>query len=818
VIRRQWALDLAMVGILAVAVLVLFWQAALLQGVFFVQDMMVQNYPFRDYFSSALKAGSLPLWCAEINMGFPLFAEGQAGVLYPLNLLLARFLPTYAALNLNIVFHLWWAGVGTYLFLRAIGCGRAAALTSALTYACGGYLVIRAMSPNYIAAAAWLPFLFLCIEWALAHNRSVFLWLAGALLSLQFLAGHPQAAVYALIAAMLYGIYRGLLQGMGGRYWLLLLLGVPLIGAGIAAVQLLPTAELVQFSARSQGTGLKQFVNMSLPPERFITLLLPNFFGNSSTGSYWGREAGFFIQLCGYAGILPLLLSLVAVRERRDCFTSFFCVLAVVALILALGRYTAIFEWLYYIPGLKSFRIPTRFLLWFAFAIAVLSGLGLHQLLDGREQRSYKNWWYLCVLFALFAAAMVWQNRAILKAGDAALQGWGQIALHYREELYQELWRLGIMLLIGGFVLASRATGKTRLLLTVLVPLATYVDLYHFGHRFNATIDPAVLLERPATAAAIWADSERENGTSPRILSLVTERNAPYDWHSGWVHDQTSYLQYPATLRMYTGSLYGLTNVLPGWSPLHLKRQWEFTSGYPRFVGLAGVEYVVNYGALNWPGWQQISAGDLSVYKNSRALPQAYVVHDYQVIAKSSWRLHYLKSARFDPRHQVVLEEVPVRTSAAGDGRAHIARYGPEEVEIDWQGGGGILVLNDAYYPGWRVFVDGKEEHIMRANHVFRAVAVPAGANKVVFSYQPESFRWGMWVSGATFVLLVILVVMGFGQSLGSFRPLPTELGGVLAWSVQVFIMVVLYALVTRGEIWYQALARSRILAVLGMD
>lgn len=103
--RKIWP-ELGMLGVLAAGVLVFFWSAVLLRGTFFVQDVMIQNYPFRHFFAQALKSFSLPLWNPAINCGFPLFAEGQAGILYPFNLLTALLLPTYAALNYNIVLHL----------------------------------------------------------------------------------------------------------------------------------------------------------------------------------------------------------------------------------------------------------------------------------------------------------------------------------------------------------------------------------------------------------------------------------------------------------------------------------------------------------------------------------------------------------------------------------------------------------------------------------------------------------------------------------------------------------------------------------------
>ncbi len=67
----------------------------------------------------------------------------------------------------------------------------------------------------------------------------------------------------------------------------------------------------------------------------------------------------------------------------------------------------------------------------------------------------------------------------------------------------------------------------------------------------------------------------------------------------------------------------------------------------------------------------------------------------------------------------------------------------------------GWLVVSDAWYPGWRAWVDGKETRILRADYLFRAVAVPAGKHQVVLAYQPLSF-WG----GATLSLFSLLALI----------------------------------------------------------
>ena len=684
--------------------MVFFFEATFGGGAFFVQDVMVQNYPFREFCARALKAGQLPLWNPDINFGFPLLAEGQAGFFYPFNLLAAYFLPTYAALSYNIVFHLWLAAVGTYLYLRTLECGRPAALLAALTFGLGGYIVTRGMSPNFVGASAWLPFLFLAIELSLQRRRWRPLLIAAVVAGLQFLVGHPQAAVYSLGAALLYGLYRGWQCGVTRTWWAALVFAVPLLGLLLAAAQLVPTAELVASSSRGQGVSLEQFVNMSLPPQRLVSLFLPDFFGNSSTGSYWGRPEGFYIQLCAYVGVLPLVLALAAWVGLRDRYTAFFGGLCAVALLLALGKYSSFFSLLHGVPGLSFFRIPTRFLLWLAFGVSVLAGLGFEQVLRGHL--AWRGWgWKIVVLSIAFCGVMAWQNRAILRAADADLSSLSQARkvdlVAYKRDLSADLGRAALMLLVGGLVVSVRGPRAWRQGLAWAVPLLVYADHYSFGHRFNGTIAPEAYLATPATAQAILADRGQGRRPNPRVLSLVTEENSPYDWHGGWALDQKDYLAYPATLRMYTGGLYGVSNTLPGWSPLHLQRQWEYLKVHPTGSVLAGVEYYISYQPLSGAGMELIFDRELRVYRSNNKLPRAYIAAQSKVITARDQRLRFLKSASFSPLDYVVLEE-PGGVGGGG-GRARLVEYGNRAVEIELEDNkGGFLVLSDTHYPGWK--------------------------------------------------------------------------------------------------------------------
>ena len=111
--------------------------------------------------------------------------------------------------------------------------------------------------------------------------------------------------------------------------------------------------------------------------------------------------------------------------------------------------------------------------------------------------------------------------------------------------------------------------------------------------------------------------------------------------------------------------------------------------------------------------------------------------------------------------------------SAAPAGEAEIVRYAAEEVVIRIHSDRpGLLVLSDAYYPGWQATVDGEAAPIYPTNVLFRGVPVPAGEHAVIFTYAPSGWPlgWGLAAAGALLMAgLGVLSVQGFrrGRSRG---------------------------------------------------
>ena len=139
---------------------------------------------------------------------------------------------------------------------------------------------------------------------------------------------------------------------------------------------------------------------------------------------------------------------------------------------------------------------------------------------------------------------------------------------------------------------------------------------------------------------------------------------------------------------------------------------------------------------------------DAYVYENPRALPRVLLATDWrmadfdEMIRAGGW-------PDVDPRRTVLLERAPPQfpTPIASDereGTVRIVRYANTEVAVDADAptGGGIVVLNDVWHPWWRAEVDGLPAEILKANVLFRAVAVGPGHHWVRFTFQPFAGAW----------------------------------------------------------------------------
>ncbi|MEZ4770818.1 MAG: hypothetical protein R2844_20680 [Caldilineales bacterium] len=180
----QLRLDVAAAGLLALAVVGITWRLWF-DGAYMPADggdlvsFLLPTYRFA---AESLRAGQFPLWNPHLYSGAPHVADSQAGFLYPPNLALFLLRPDFGVKTLEglSALHLWWAGLGMYVFVRSLRwgengaeqAGRLAALGAAIAFAFSDSLWIHFGNLNYVAVASWLPWVMACIVRALGEVES----------------------------------------------------------------------------------------------------------------------------------------------------------------------------------------------------------------------------------------------------------------------------------------------------------------------------------------------------------------------------------------------------------------------------------------------------------------------------------------------------------------------------------------------------------------------------------------------------------------------------------------------------------------------
>ncbi len=381
VLRRVTPAAAAPLGALALllAGLLLSYSRLVFEGLVMAgYDTQTYFYPYWAAAFDALGAGRTPLWNPALFTGAPFLANPQTAVFYPPNWLLLG-LSAERALGAALILHAAWAAAGTLALARvALRLGWPAATAGAAVFAFGGYFVAQAGHVNQVSATAWLPWLLLALDRAVAGDRRG--WLTAPIAAgLLLLAGHPQVAymslgfglVYAQAAAWAGGerqVRRRLrAAARAAGAWTAAAVG----GALLAAVQLLPTLELSHFGIRSGGLSLADAASFSLPPDEILQAVLPTFTALPSSTE--------FVAHVGTSGLILAVLGIV--RGPRGVHAALLAATIVAVWMLALGPASPLFGFAHRIvPGFDLFRVPPRWLLLGLLAAALLAARGVEGL------------------------------------------------------------------------------------------------------------------------------------------------------------------------------------------------------------------------------------------------------------------------------------------------------------------------------------------------------------------------------------------------------------------------------------------------------
>lgn len=271
-----------LVAATALALTAVFWPKLWQGGGLLGGDIYAYYLPQKAFYAECLREGTLPHWNNRIGNGYPQLAESQTGTLYPLNLVMYRWLDLNTAYNTSVLFHYALAFVGCWLLARQLDLAPLGAALAALIYTYS-WFPPRISLEWAIVGGAWLPLAVWCVESYMQQRRQQWLIIFTVVLSLQLLAGHFLIAFLTQLLVICYVPSRLWFTGAAlpeatrfARGATCLWLSAAVAGSYfVAAVQLVPTWELKRLSQRS-GVNAEHDPNYgAVPPKYLLQVVAP---------------------------------------------------------------------------------------------------------------------------------------------------------------------------------------------------------------------------------------------------------------------------------------------------------------------------------------------------------------------------------------------------------------------------------------------------------------------------------------------------------------------------------------------------------------
>ena len=758
----------AIVGILGM--LIWFCDGMILFGqIPFFRDLATYFYPIKYSVAQAFQAGSLPLWDKHMAAGFPLMAGLQSAVFYPPTwaFYLLRF---FNAVRFAFVFHYVLAATGGYVLFRSWKSPPFVSVLGAVLFAFSGTMVSLTNLLNHFQSAVWLPWVVFFWERALRTRRwkdFVIFAIAGLC---QLLAGSPEVFLFSIGLLMLDG-FRIRAETHGPLYPLFVLLGAGLLIMGLGMVQLLPTAELILQSRRDQPIPAVEALAWSLQPSGLIGLLLPTLEADSSlsVGVRLLLTDGVPLFLSHYIGLIGLLGLCCWFKTARRGERLTMTVLVALSMVLAFGRYTPVYPFLFqWLPLFHVIRFPEKFF-FVTFALLVFA------IVRGITSVSNRNEFPICSLVASGAFIFWMVVYAILRTRLQPLENFlhwvkgGQppdlvnpqtiaAILVALEKQIAISFALALLFFLNWRGLLRGSLFQPLIILTVFFDLSSANKPLHFLRHDNLITKVSRILDDPPadhgrlfyyppgdnlhpSFMRVAGNPSSEKATEIALNNLLPNTGLLYGFE---------YFQDIDALgrRSYTDFL-NFINALP-------------VDDRGKLLRVLNVKYVVAFHALKVNGIhlvREFPEHYSALYEVSGSVPRAYIVGGTSSHRDPFDVLRRLSSKSFDPSKEVIVDAaVHLAPSGGQHGEVAITDYQDRKVNIHARlDSPGILVLTDSYYPGWKVFVDQQEKEILRANYLFRGVELTPGNHTVEFVYDPASFRIGLAISLITAVLVLAI-------------------------------------------------------------
>jgi len=709
--------------------------------------------------------------------------------------------------------------IGFYIALLLLGVNPWLSLVGAFAYAFSSYffIIIAAGHNTKAIAIAYMAPLIASIIYTYRRKILLGMALTGLFLALIIAINHPQITYYALITVVIFGIYelvRSVRNNTLNHFIkVTLLLFIPLLLAiGSTTGKLWSSLEYSKHSIRgeselktneqNQTSGLDRdyATRWSYGIDETFTLLIPNYKGSSShedlstesetyktlkqnnvpTGRakqfvknaplYHGNQP--FTSGPVYLGALVLFLFVFSLFIVRGPIKWWIITASVLAVMLSWGNnfmpLTNFF--MDYVPGYNKFRAVSTTLVIVEFTVPLFAFIGLKQFFNNKlskEQflKALKNSVYIlggiCLLFLLMPGFF----QDFTGKSDGQLPGWITEALRAdrKSMLRADAFRSLIFILIGAAILWSYYYKKLKYKYVIgLLGVFILIDMWPVNKRYlnDENFAPKQEVKNPFQKSQADQYILQDNEENFRVLNLTVDifndASTSYYHNSIGGYHGAKLQRYQDMIEFHIQKeIQNISKTLQG---NNVRQKLDQTLKEQEVLNMLNMKYII----------YRKNARPIS---NSHRLGNAWLVEDYRLVPDANAEIEALndfeptKTAIIDKRFEGELKDLKQLTKDTS-GHITLAHYEPNHLKYEYQADSKQLaVFSEVYYPqGWKLYIDGEETDLFRANYILRAATIPAGEHEIEMKFKPKSYYMGNKISGYGSIILILFIigVIGF--------------------------------------------------------
>jgi hypothetical protein len=706
-----------------------------------LSDATFQFFPWFTFMADGMRHGHIRQWNPLLLAGVPVMPNGNVSPYYPPSWLGAVMSP-YDAYDLFVLLHLVLGALGVYVLGRTFDIRPLASWIGGLLAFTAAFWVHWSTHLVHLTGMVWMPWLLAAVWWLVIGPSLRRTAALAAVVGLWLLGGSPQYLYYgglALLGWVVTLLAGRRLRGKKPILWpAVAFASAMVLGVLVAAPVLLPT---LVTSGRVVRSRESEAPTNHIPRREAIRAVVPDATGNAADYVFVGSNDELRMD-SPFVGVTAVLLAGAAFggvgRRARGRLLLAGGTVAAVGLAYSALPHQVLYE---VVPGYDRFRASPRWLFLLpAFALP-LAALGLQDLLAGVRR-------------ARLALAVT------AGAGILAVAGWfayeqGQPEAPVAYFRSRALLAIGLLAVVAGAGWVARA--RPRLAVAVVAAAALSEIAFHTPRWY-----PSV---RQATA---YPDSPASDIAGARGGRFVT------------VGVRTPFPPFAPDISMVYGvaDAHGLSVLFPKDYDRYLRLIDDYGLYAEEFnlapslahgdqlasplLDVLDVRTVMAERDVAIPSiYRNAVAPDVEPWVYERPTRGGAMVVTSAAPATEEGMWAGVAAPGWDPAATAAVMGLdrPV-TGTAGSAVPLPATADHERWDVDAPAGG-FLRVGARWDPGWSVTIDGRSEKVLRADGVFRGVAVPPGRHTVAFSYRnPDEMR-GRVVAATALVVLAGLVGTG---------------------------------------------------------